>query len=70
MKYDDLGEIYRCDGDGHQLFEAGFNYRMLLSKLMKLSRPEELLEFIVQYEEESVFPNLCIVIQVMLAAAT
>ncbi len=34
-----------------------------------ISRPEELLEFIVQYGDESVFPNLRIAIQIMLTIA-
>ncbi len=36
---------------------------------MKISRPEELLELIVQYGDESVFPNLRIAIQIMLTIA-
>ena len=36
---------------------------------MKISRPEELLEFIVQYGDESVFANLRIAIQIILTIA-
>ena len=44
---------------------------MLLSSRanMKISRPEELLEFLVQYGDESVFPDLRIAIQIMLTIA-
>ena len=46
------------------------DFRMLLSSRpnIKISRPEELLEFI-QYGDESIFPNLRIAIQIMLTIA-
>lgn len=70
-KFKNLGGLYNSDVDGQQLYEEIFDCRMLLSSLanMKLSRTEELLEFIVQYGDESIFLNLCITIQIMLTIA-
>ncbi|XP_026828169.1 uncharacterized protein LOC113562587 [Ooceraea biroi] len=62
-----LGESYSCDIDGQQLYEEILDCRMLLlTRTAKISRPEELLDFIVQYGDESVFPNLRIATQIML----
>ena len=36
---------------------------------LKLSRPEDLLTFLVEYGDESVFPNLRITLQIMLMMA-
>ncbi|XP_072110838.1 uncharacterized protein [Mobula birostris] len=70
-KCENLGELYGSDVDGQQLYEEILDCRMLLSMRvnMKISRPEELLEFIVQYGGESVFPNLRIAIEIMLIIA-
>uniref|UniRef100_UPI00358F7EF6 zinc finger MYM-type protein 1-like n=1 Tax=Myxine glutinosa TaxID=7769 RepID=UPI00358F7EF6 len=70
-KCENLGELYISDVDGQQLYEEILDCRMLPSSRanMKISRPEELLELIVQYGDESVFPNLRIAIQIMLTIA-
>ncbi|XP_059821487.1 uncharacterized protein LOC132391836 [Hypanus sabinus] len=70
-KCENLGELYDSDIDGQQQYEEILDCRMLLSRQvnMKISRPKELLEFIVQYGDESVFPNLRIAIQIMLTIA-
>ena len=70
-KCEHLGELYSSDVDGQQLYEEILECRMLLSSRanMKVSRPEELLECIVQYGDESVFPNLRIAIKIMLTIA-
>jgi len=70
-KCENLGELYSSDVDGQQLYEEILDCRMLLSSRanMKISRPEELLEFIVQYGDESIFPDLRIAIQIMLTIA-
>ena len=59
-KCENLGELYSSDVGGQQLYEEILDCRMLLSSQanMKISRSEELLEFIVQNEDESVFPDL------------
>ncbi len=70
-KCENLGELYSSDVDGQQLYEEILDCRMLLSSRanMRISRPEELLEFIVQCGDESVFPDLRIAIQIMLTIA-
>ena len=70
-KCENLGELYSSDVDGQQLYEEILDCRMLLSSRanMKISRREELFEFIVQYGDESVFPDLHIAIQIMLTIA-
>ena len=71
-KCENLGELYSSDVDGQQLYEEILDCRMLLSSRpnMKISRPEELLEYIVQYGDESVFPDLHIAIQIMLCQSS
>lgn len=71
MKCENLSDFYSCDIDGQQLYEEILDCRILLSSRanMKISRPEKLLEFIVQYGNKSVFPNLQIAIQIMLTIA-
>src|ERR1700729_1038517 len=71
QKCESLCEFYRSDIDGQQLYEEILDCRMLLSSRtnVKIIRPEELLKFIVQYGDESVFPNLRISIQIMLTIA-
>ncbi|XP_013789878.1 uncharacterized protein LOC106473743 [Limulus polyphemus] len=70
-KCENLGDFYSSDVEGQQLYEEILDCRMLLSSRanMKISRLEELLEFIVQNGDESVFPNLHIAIQIMLTIA-
>ena len=70
-KCENLSELYSSDVDGQQLYEEILDCRMLLSRQvnMKISRPEELLEFIVQYGDESIFPNLRIAFQILLTIA-
>lgn len=63
-----LGEFYSCDVDGHQLYEEILDCRMLMSSRSdsRISKPEELLKFIVKYGDDSVFPNLRVAVQIML----
>ena len=70
-KCENLGELSSSDVDEQQLYEEILDCRMLLSSgaNMKISRPEELLKFIVQYGDENVFPDLRIAIQIMLTIA-
>ena len=67
-----LGEVYTSDINGKELYEEIIDCRMLLSarKDNPISRPEELLLFIVQYGDESVFPNLRVATQILLTIAT
>ena len=53
-KCENLGELYSSDVDGQLLYEDILDCRMLLSSRanIKISRPEELLEFIIQYGDE------------------
>ena len=57
----------KCDNDGQQLYEEILDSRMLLSSRtnIKITRPE----FIVQYGDDIVFPNLRISIQILLTIA-
>ena len=57
-KLEGLCELYRSDVDGQELYEDILDCRTLIS--------EELLESIVHHEDESVFLNLLIDIQLML----
>jgi hypothetical protein len=70
-KCKNLSKFYSCDVDGQQLHEETLDCTMLLSSRenVKMSRLEEFLQFIVQYGDESVFPNLQIAIQIMLTIA-
>ncbi|XP_022237284.1 uncharacterized protein LOC106478051 [Limulus polyphemus] len=70
-KCENFGELYSSDVDRQQLYEEILDCRMLLSSRanMKISRPEDILEFIVQYGDKSVFSNLNIAIQIMLTIA-
>lgn len=70
-KCDEFGDFYGCDVNGEQLYEEILDVRMLIStrKNVNIKKPEELLEFIVQYGDESVFPNLRISIQILLTIA-
>ncbi|XP_067145007.1 uncharacterized protein [Centruroides vittatus] len=66
-----LGDFYGCDVNGEQLYKEILDVQMLIStrKNVKIKKSEELLEFIVQYGDESVFPNLRISIQILLTIA-
>lgn len=70
-KCSDFGKFYTSDVDGHELYEEILDCRMLLSRRAekKISRPEQLLEFIVHYGDENVFPNLRVALQIMLTIA-
>ncbi|CAI9737342.1 Hypothetical predicted protein [Octopus vulgaris] len=59
------------DIDSTELFEEILDCRMLLSgrEHLQISNPEELLQFIVQYGDESVFPNIRVAIQILLTVA-
>lgn len=70
-KCQNFSNFYNCDVDGQQLYEEILDFRMLIASRTnsKISRPEEILQLIVQYEDESIFPNLRIAIQIMLTIA-
>ena len=61
------GEVYSSDMDGRELYEQILDCRMLLtSRKEKISSPEQLLMFIVEYGDETVFPNTRIALQILL----
>lgn len=66
-----FGEFYSSDVNAQDLYEEILDCRLLLSQRVdqKVSRPEELLKFIVEYGDDSVFPNLRVAIQIMLTIA-
>ncbi|CAN7942344.1 unnamed protein product [Ixodes pacificus] len=66
-----FGEFYSSDVNAQDLYEEILDCRLLLSRRaeQKVSRPEELLKFIVEYGDDSVFPNLRVAIQIMLTIA-
>ena len=64
--YDNLASVCSDDLDGKQLYGEIIDCKMLISRL---SRPEDLLTFIVKYGDESLFPNLRITLQILLTVA-
>ena len=68
---DNLASVYSDDLDGKQFCVEIIDCKMLISSRtnVKLSRPEDLLTFIVEYGDESAFPNLRITLQVLLTVA-
>ena len=65
-----FGEVYSSDVDGRELYEEILDCRMLLtSRNEKISSPEQLLMFIVEYGDENVFPNMRIALQILLTVA-
>ena len=67
---ENFGEAYSCDVDGQELYEEILDFRMLLtSRTEKISSPEQLLNFIVQYGDENLFPNMRIALQILLTIA-
>ena len=65
---DNLASVYSDDLDGKQLYGEIINCKTLISSRtnVRLSRPEDLLTFIVEYGDESVFPNFRIALQILL----
>ena len=65
---DNLASVYSDNLDGNQLYGEIIHWKMLISSRInvRLSRPEDLLTFIVEYGDESVFPNLRITLQILL----
>ena len=65
---DNLASVYSDDLDGNQLYGEIIDYKMLVSSYInvRLSRPEDILTFIVEYGDESVFPNLRIALLMLL----
>ncbi|XP_066984744.1 uncharacterized protein [Macrobrachium rosenbergii] len=65
------GEFYSSDLDGNELYEEILDCRMLLASRtdVQISTPEMLIQFIIQYGDENVFPNLRVAIQLMLTVA-
>ncbi|XP_048343193.1 uncharacterized protein LOC125427684 [Sphaerodactylus townsendi] len=66
-----LGNFYSSDIDGQKLYHDILDCRMLLSGQdeVRISSPEQLLEFIVQFGDESAFFNLTVAIQILLTIA-
>ncbi|XP_066965455.1 uncharacterized protein [Macrobrachium rosenbergii] len=62
-----VGEFY-SDLDGNELYEEILDCRMLLASRtdVQIFTPEKLIQFIIQYGDENVFPNLTVAIQLML----
>ena len=67
---DNLTSVYSDDLDGKQSYEEIIDSKMLISSgtNVRLSRPEDLLTFLVEYGDEIVFPNLRIALQILLAS--
>ena len=57
---DNLASVYSDNLDGKQLYGEIIDCKMLISSRtnVRLSRPEDLLTFIVEYGDENIFPNL------------
>ena len=68
---DNLASVYSDDLDGKQFYGEIIDCKMLISSHtnVKLSRPEDLFTFIVEYGDKSVFPNLRIALQILLTVA-
>ena len=66
---DNLASVYSDDLGGKQFYGEIIDCKMLISSRtnVRLSRSEDLLTFIVKYGDESVFPNLRIALQILLA---
>ena len=69
--FDNLAPIYSDDLDGNQLYGKIIDCKILISSRtnVRLLRPEYLLTIIVEYGDESVFPNLRIALQILLTVA-
>lgn len=67
-----MGSFYDIDLDGLEMFNEIMDCRMLLKTRpdVKISAPENLLCFIVQYRDENIFPNLRVDLQILLTIAT
>ncbi|KAL3179499.1 hypothetical protein MRX96_007750 [Rhipicephalus microplus] len=63
-----FGNFYSSDVNAQDLYEEILDCRLLLSRRIDqtVSRPEELLKFIVEYGDDGVFPNLRVALQMML----
>ena len=57
---DNLASVYSDNLDSKQLYGEIIDCKMLISSRtnVRLSRPEDLFTFIVEYGDESIFPNL------------
>ena len=68
---DNLASVYSDKLDGKQLYGEIIDSKMLISSRTKvrLSRPEDLLTFIVEYGDESIFSKLRIALQILLTVA-
>ncbi|XP_028968387.1 uncharacterized protein LOC100903808 [Galendromus occidentalis] len=66
-----FANMYSDDVDGNDLYREICDCRMLVSvrEELRLRKPEELLNFIIEYGDESVFPNLRVAIQILLTIA-
>ena len=63
-----LASVYSDDLDGNQLYGQIIDCKMLISSRInvRLSQPKDLLTFIVEYGDGSIFPNLWIALQILL----
>ncbi|XP_053119697.1 52 kDa repressor of the inhibitor of the protein kinase-like [Hemicordylus capensis] len=70
MNCENFCQMYRTDVDV-QLYDEILDVRMLLAARtnMRVATPEQLLEFIVEYGDDSAFPNFRIALQIMLTVA-
>ncbi|XP_065654814.1 uncharacterized protein LOC136081429 [Hydra vulgaris] len=66
----DASILYSSGVDGRELYEEILDCRMLLtSRKEKISSPDQLLMFIVEYRDENVFLNMRIALQILLKIA-
>ena len=68
---DNLASVHSDNLDGKQLYGEIIDCKILISSRtnVRLSRPEDLFTIIVEYGDESVFPNLRIALQTLLTVA-
>ena len=64
-----LGETYGRDIDGSELYDEIVDCRRMVKHHSKIKSPTEHLKYIIQYGDESLFPNLRIALQIMLTIA-
>ena len=71
QKYLTLANFYDTDLHALELFDEIMDCRMLLKSRgdMEVTTPEQLLRFIVQHGNKSVFPNLRVGLQILLTGA-
>lgn len=69
-KCDKLAEVYNTDINGKELRAEIADCQMLLTRSEdKITKPVELLKFIIEFGDENVFPNLQIALKILLTIA-